>query len=65
MSKQTGIKVQITEYDNNIFTVMEKVTNALSEKGYIELASAMWDEVNQCDSYKAALAKINEYVELQ
>lgn len=64
MSKQTGVAVQITGKDGNIFGIMGTVQKAMKRAGFAVEAKKMAKEVTSSQSYSEALHVIGEYVEV-
>lgn len=63
-TKQTGIEVQLTGQDGNIFAIMGRVKRAMRREGFEEESKEMAKEVMSCHSYSDALEIIADYVEV-
>lgn len=64
-NKQTGITVQLTGQDGNIFAIMGRVQKAMKRAGFDKEAKALAKEVTSCPDYSAALDVIADYVEVE
>lgn len=58
------VRISLTGEGGNIFFILGKVTKALREAGYPELAKDVVEAVTNSQSYAEALARIGEYVEV-
>lgn len=63
-NKQTGVEVQLTGEDSNIFNIIGIVGKAMKKAGFREECKAMVCEVMGCSSYDVALVIIGDYVEV-
>ena len=63
-SKQTGVEVQLTGEDGNIFAIMGRVQRAMNRAGFRKEAKEMAKKVTSSPSYEIAIATIEEYVEI-
>lgn len=64
MDKQTGIEVQLSGEDGNIFAIMGRVSRAMKTGGFRKEAEQMGKEVRSTHSYQEALEVIADYVEV-
>ena len=62
MDKQTGVEVQLSGGDGNIFAITGKVSKAMKRGGFTKEAKQMGQEVMAASSYTEALAVISDYV---
>ena len=63
-SKQTGVKVQLTGEDGNIFAIMGRVQKAMKRAGFKKEAKELSEEVTKSLSYDEALEYISDYVDI-
>ena len=59
---KTGITVQLTGTDGNIFCVIAKVRAALRQNGRSDLIQEFTDYITCSSSYEEALCRVMEYV---
>ena len=59
---KTGITVQLTGTDGNIFCVIAKVRKALRRNGRCDLIQEFTDYITSSSSYEEALCRVMEYV---
>ena len=62
--KQTGVKVQLSGQDGNIFAIMGRVQRAMRKGGFEKESKEMAREVTSSHSYSEALEVIADYVEV-
>lgn len=60
----SGIPVQITDEDGNIFFIMGRVSRALKRGGRSDLVDPFLDEIKATGSYTAALGVVERYVDV-
>ena len=61
---KTDVKVKLVGTDGNVFALGGKVSKALKQGGYPELASEFTTALFQCHSYDDALQLMMDYVEV-
>ncbi len=62
--KQTGVKVQLSGQDGNIFAIMGRVKRAMTKGGFGDDFKKLAEEVRTSGSYSTALGCIADYVEV-
>lgn len=62
---RTNVRVKLTGEDGNIFNLVGIARRALRRAGYKEEAAELVEKLPQCQSYTAALALLQEYVEVE
>lgn len=64
MNKQTGIEVQLSGEDGNIFFILGRASLAMKKGGFKKEAKQMSKEVMSSHSYAEALEVVANYVEV-
>ena len=62
--KQTGVEVQISGQNGNIFVIMGRVHTAMKRAGFAKESKELVKEVTSSHSYSEALEAIGDYVEV-
>lgn len=62
---KTGVVVQLTGTDGNVFSLAGTVAAALRRAGHQAEAEAMFQELRLCRSYEEALQLFMRYVEVE
>ena len=62
--KQTGVEVQMTGQNGNIFAIMGRVQKAMKRAGFAKESKELVKEVTSSHSYSEALEVIADYVEV-
>ena len=62
--KQTGVEVELTGTDGNVFALLGRCTKALKRAGFADEAKALADEVMSAGSYDEALQLMMSYCEV-
>jgi hypothetical protein len=64
-NKQTGVEVQLSGQDGNIFSIVGRAQRAMKRAGFTKEAKEMAIEVTNSHSYSEALEVIADYVEVE
>ena len=64
MDKQTGIQVQLSGEDGNIFSIIGRASRAMKQGGFTKEAGIMAKEVMNTHSYEEALGVVADYVDV-
>ena len=62
--RQTGIEVQLTGTDGNVFALLGTCTRVLKRAGFQQHAAELTDRVTAAESYNQALGIMSEYLDV-